>query len=198
MIRPHRTAPCTHTHYPGYSTLTTLAHSTPLFRSSAPLSVKPPSHNHQLSPYLSTHLSDCEGRPYGCYGHPSNHKGCLFDRQGTHHIVMDVNWIVRVTIQIVKVTYLFVMVTLLMLKISHLILSITLMLVANCGIIKWHKKAEKWLKPWNMGIHLRVLSECLIQWIPTWQGLDVFQRSLHHCALDEGSLSIWRVKVAAH
>ena len=32
------------------------------------------------------------------------------------------------------------------------------------------------------------------QWIPTWQGLDGFQRSRHPCALDESSLSIGRVR----
>ena len=33
-----------------------------------------------------------------------------------------------------------------------------------------------------------------IQWIPTWQGLDGFQRFLRSCAFDESSLSIGRVK----
>ena len=33
-----------------------------------------------------------------------------------------------------------------------------------------------------------------IQWIPTWQGLDGFQKSLRPSALDECSLSIGRVK----
>ena len=28
------------------------------------------------------------------------------------------------------------------------------------------------------------------QWIPTWKGLDDFQKSLHPCVLDESSLSI--------
>ena len=32
-----------------------------------------------------------------------------------------------------------------------------------------------------------------IQWIPTWQGLDVFQKSLHPCALDKSSFSIGSV-----
>ena len=32
------------------------------------------------------------------------------------------------------------------------------------------------------------------QWIPTWQCLDGFQKSLPYCALDESSLSIGRVK----
>ena len=49
---------------------------------------------------------------------------------------------------------------------------------------------------WNPGIWV-LIWECptrAIHWIPIWQGLDVFQKSLHPCALDEGSLSIWRVK----
>ena len=32
------------------------------------------------------------------------------------------------------------------------------------------------------------------KWITTWQGSDGFQKSLHHCALDESSLSIKWVK----
>ena len=31
------------------------------------------------------------------------------------------------------------------------------------------------------------------QWIPTWQGLDGFQKSLRPCPLEESSLSIGRV-----
>ena len=50
-----------------------------------------------------------------------------------------------------------------------------------------------------MGTHLRVLSESLIQWIPTQHGLDGFQKSLCPCALDESSLSIGRVnRLASH
>ena len=33
------------------------------------------------------------------------------------------------------------------------------------------------------------------KWIPIWQGLDGFQKHLHHCALDESGLSIDRVEV---
>ena len=32
-----------------------------------------------------------------------------------------------------------------------------------------------------------------ILWLPTWQGLDGLQKSLHLCALDESSLTIGRV-----
>ena len=39
-------------------------------------------------------------------------------------------------------------------------LKLTLMLlVANLTHTKWCKKTEKWLKPWHMGTHLRVLCE---------------------------------------
>ena len=33
-----------------------------------------------------------------------------------------------------------------------------LLLVTNLANTKWCKKSEKWLKPWHMGTHLRVLS----------------------------------------
>ena len=57
-----------------------------------------------------------------------------------------------------------------------------MLLVAKLTNTKWCKKSpEKWLKPWHMGTHLR---ERAFQWIPTWQGLDDFQKSLHPCALD--------------
>ena len=61
-----------------------------------------------------------------------------------------------------------------------------MLLVANLANTKWCKIPEKWLKPWNMGIVL--IWECsakAIQWIPYWQGLDGFQKSLRPCALDE-------------
>ena len=48
-----------------------------------------------------------------------------------------------------------------------------MLLVANLAITKKCKKTEKWLKPWHMGTHLRVL--CTIPQISTWQGLDDFQ-----------------------
>ena len=34
-----------------------------------------------------------------------------------------------------------------------------MLLVANLANTKWCKKPEKWLRPWHMGTHLRVLSE---------------------------------------
>ena len=50
---------------------------------------------------------------------------------------------------------------------------------------------------WNPSIWV-LIREYLaraIQWIPTWQGLDGFQRSLHPCALNESGLSNVRVKL---
>ena len=45
----------------------------------------------------------------------------------------------------------------------------------------------KWVLIWEYSV-------TAFQWIPTWQGLDSFWKSLHACALDKGSLSIGRVK----
>ena len=43
---------------------------------------------------------------------------------------------------------------------DHLVCLLTLMmLVASLANTKWCNKPEKWLKPWQMGTHLRVLSE---------------------------------------
>ena len=78
------------------------------------------------------------------------------------------------------------------------IVSLSLMLlVPNLANTKWWKIPWKWLKPWHMGTHLRVLSESYpIE--PKWQGLDVFQNCLHPWASSESSLSIGRVKVPIH
>ena len=68
-----------------------------------------------------------------------------------------------------------------------------------CGWLIWPiqndvKKPEicrnpgKWVLIWEY-------SARAIQWIPTWQCLDVFQKSLHSCALNESSVSIGRVKL---
>ena len=56
----------------------------------------------------------------------------------------------------------------------------------------WHRKLksvwnpDKWVLIWECFVRA-------IQWIPTWQGLDSFQNSLHPCSLDKSSLSIRRV-----
>ena len=55
------------------------------------------------------------------------------------------------------------------------------------------QKTEKWLKPLHM-VFIWKYSARAIQWIPTWQGLDGFQRSLCPCALNKSSLNIGRVK----
>ena len=48
----------------------------------------------------------------------------------------------------------------------------------------------KWVLIWEYSA--RAIQS--FQWIPTWQSLDVFQKCLHPHALNESSLSIWRVK----
>ena len=55
------------------------------------------------------------------------------------------------------------------------------LLVANLANTKWCKNPEIWLKAWNMGTHLTVFSESfpMNTTIPTWQGLNGFQKSLH-------------------
>ena len=50
--------------------------------------------------------------------------------------------------------------TLLPCQLAWFLWLLTLMLlVANLANTKWCKKPEKWPKPWQMGTHLRVLSE---------------------------------------
>ena len=44
-----------------------------------------------------------------------------------------------------------------------------------------------WLNPWNMGTYLRVLTTTAIQRIPTWKGLDGFQKSL--CPISIGRVN---------
>ena len=68
-----------------------------------------------------------------------------------------------------------------------------MLLVADFVNPKWCEKSKndrnpgKWVLIWES-------SSSALLWIPTWQGLDGFQKSLHPCALDENSLSIGRVK----
>ena len=68
-----------------------------------------------------------------------------------------------------------------------------MLLVANFANTKWCKNAVKLLKPWYMGTHLRVLSESYLM-NTNMTGFRWFPKYLHFCALDESSLSIWRVK----
>ena len=54
---------------------------------------------------------------------------------------------------------------------------------ANFANIKWCKNLKndwnpgKWVLIWEYSVRA-------IQWIPIWQGLDGFQKSLHPCVLD--------------
>ena len=66
-------------------------------------------------------------------------------------------------------------------------------LVANLAVTKWCKKAEKFLKSWHIGTHLRVLCDSYPINTNIWQGFDDFQKSVRPHTLDESSLSIGRV-----
>ena len=78
------------------------------------------------------------------------------------------------------------------------IIELTLMLLlTNLANIKWCKKPEKWLETLANGVLIWEYSVRAIQWVPAWQGLDVFQKSLHLRALDESSLRSVRVKWAS-
>ena len=60
-----------------------------------------------------------------------------------------------------------------------------------------YKMMQKNMKNyWNPGEWVLIweYSARAIQWIPTWQGLGVFHKSLHPCILDDSSLNIERVK----
>ena len=71
-----------------------------------------------------------------------------------------------------------------------------------CWWLIWPKQNDaKTLKnDWNPGTRVLIweYSARAIKWIPTWQGLDNFQKSLHPCAFDERSLSIGRVNKGLH
>ena len=56
------------------------------------------------------------------------------------------------------------------------------------------KKNEKWLKPWHMGTHLRILGESYLM-NTNVKRFRWFKKSLHPCALDVSSLNIGRVKI---
>ena len=73
--------------------------------------------------------------------------------------------------------------------------SIRVNLCAAGGYWDQNKMMQKNIKnDWNPGTWVLIWenSTRAIQWIPTWQGLDGFQKPLHPCALDEISLSIGR------
>ena len=81
---------------------------------------------------------------------------------------------------------------------QHQHIRLTLMLlVASLANTKWYKNMKnvwnpgKWVLIWEYSMRA-------IQWIPRWEGLDGFQKSLRPCALDEFSLNIGRVKTLQH
>ena len=66
-----------------------------------------------------------------------------------------------------------------------------------CWLIWPMQDDAKHLKDdWNHGTWVLIweFSGRAILWIPTWQGYDGFQQSLHPCALDESGRRIGRVK----
>ena len=62
-----------------------------------------------------------------------------------------------------------------------------------CPIQKYAKNLKN---VWNHGLWVLIweYSVRAIQWVATWQGSVVFQKSLRHCALDISCFSIGRVK----
>ena len=68
-------------------------------------------------------------------------------------------------------------------------ISILMLVVANLVNTKWCKKPEKYLKPWHMGTHLRVLMNTNMTRF-RW-----FSYILHSYALDKSDLSIRRVNL---
>ena len=67
-----------------------------------------------------------------------------------------------------------------------------MLLVANLTNTKKCKKPEKLLKPWQMGTHLRVLSESFPM-NTNMTGFQWFFKKTHPCALDESIPSIGMV-----
>ena len=65
-----------------------------------------------------------------------------------------------------------------------------MLLAANLANKEWCKKAEKWLKPWQMGTHVRVLAENF----PMNDRVSLFFKNLlRPCDLDKSNLSInWK------
>ena len=65
------------------------------------------------------------------------------------------------------------------------------------GIWPLQNNAKELKNDWNSGKWVLIweYSARAIQWIPTWQGFDGFQKSLRSCALDQSSHSIGRVNL---
>ena len=70
-----------------------------------------------------------------------------------------------------------------------------MLLAANFANTKLCKKSQKLLDPWQIGTHLRVLSENYPM-NTNMTGFRCFQRFWHPCGLDKSSLSIGRVRNA--
>ena len=68
-----------------------------------------------------------------------------------------------------------------------------MLLVADLANTKLCKKTLK--NDWNPGTWVLIweYSARAILWVPTWQGLDGLQQSLHPCAFDESSFSVGSV-----
>ena len=77
---------------------------------------------------------------------------------------------------------------------------IFMLLVANQANTKWCKEPEKWLKPWHMGTHLRVLSESYpvntnitrFRWFSTIVGFLTVLWTKEASAM-EGLMEIWMI-----
>ena len=73
-----------------------------------------------------------------------------------------------------------------------------MLLVANLAIIISDTKKKEMTETQANGYSSESTQRArAIKWIPTWQGLGGFQKSLRSCALDGSSLSIGRVKKRA-
>ena len=61
------------------------------------------------------------------------------------------------------------------------------LVVANFANTRSHKKSKKWLKPWHMGTHMRVLNESYPM-NPHWKGwirTEAFVRGSQNCRSGE-------------
>ena len=71
-----------------------------------------------------------------------------------------------------------------------------MLLLANFANTKWCKKTEKWLNPWQIGTHLRVLTESFLM-NTNMIGFRWFAYFLPSCAFGKSSPSSRRVKAYA-
>ena len=74
-----------------------------------------------------------------------------------------------------------------------------MLLVANLANTKWCKNPEKWLKPWHMGTHLRVLSKSYpMNYNTNVRGFRCFSKIFAWFGRFSSSFSIGRVKSVGH